>query len=99
MSARVRIFSGALDRVAAEGLDEVINEAMEAGVESAQRLVPIDTGELHDGIEIVEFASNGRGSYGVTDVDYADDVEFGTQNAPAQPYLRPSVDAMRQALR
>lgn len=99
MGARVRIFKAALDRVVDDGLDEVVNEAMEAGVSAAQRLVPIDTGELHDGIEIVEFASEGRGSYGVTDVDHALPVEFGTDKMAAQPYLRPSIDAMKQALR
>lgn len=98
MATRVTISGSALARVASEGLDEVINEAMEAGVEMAQHLVPVDTGELHDGIEIIEFASNGRGSYGVTDVEHAEHVEFGTEKMAAQPYMRPSIDAMKRAL-
>jgi HK97 gp10 family phage protein len=99
VATRVRINGSALARVAEVGLDEVINEAMEAGVEMAQHLVPVDTGELHDGIEIIEFASGGRGSYGVTDVEHAEHVEFGTEKMAAQPYLRPSIDALKSHLR
>lgn len=98
MGTRVRIFSTAVDAVARDALAEKIDAALNAGVESAQRLVPIDTGELHDGIHIIE-QSDTSGSYGVTDVEHAEHVEFGTSKMQAQPYLRPSVDAMKAALR
>lgn len=96
--ARVNIYSGALDALAADALAPIITEALEAGVDMAQRLVPIDTGELHDGIGIIDHEDT-RGSYGVTDVDHALFVEFGTARGPEQPYLRPSIDAVTQVLR
>lgn len=98
MGTRVRLFDSAMDHVAREALAEKIDTALNAGVEGAQRLVPIDTGELHDGIRIIEQTET-NGSYGVTDVDYAEHVEFGTSKMRAQPYLRPSIDAMKRALR
>jgi hypothetical protein len=98
MGTRVRLFSSAMERVASDALSEKIDLALNAGVESAQRLVPIDTGELHDGIHIIE-QTDTNGSYGVTDVEHAEPVEFGTSKMQAQPYLRPSIDAMEAALR
>lgn len=98
MGTRVRIFGSAVDRVARDALSEKIDTALNAGVEGAQRLVPIETGELHDGIHIIEQTET-SGSYGVTDVEHAEPVEFGTYKMQAQPYLRPSIDAMKQALR
>ena len=98
MSSRVRIFDSALADLAGEVAVDAVDEALDEGVDMAQRLVPIDTGELHDGIRVVEPATRtpdgAVGYYGVTDVDHALPVELGTINAPAQPYLRPSIDGI-----
>lgn len=103
MSTHVRIFEDRLLDLAADEVEEVVLDAMLDGVDGAQRLVPIDTGELHDGIRIVDEphrdGSGVVGTYGVTDVDHAEPVEFGTERMAAQPYLRPSIDAMKQGLR
>lgn len=97
--ARVTIHAGILDSIGTTRADEVVNEAMEDGVELAQHLVPVLTGELHDGIEILQFAENGVGKYGVDSVDHSEAVEFGTFKMAAQPYLRPSMDALNRRLR
>lgn len=103
MTERLRIFEGVLDNLLAEGAKGLVDDALDEGVAAAQRLVPVDTGELRDGIHVVEGAHEDGGgvvgTYGVTDVEHALPVEFGTERAAAQPYLRPSIDAAKQALR
>lgn len=93
MTTRVRVFESKVDEV----VGPMIERAVNAGVESARRLVPVDTGELQGGIEVKELEKT-RGTYGVDDVEHAQHVEFGTFKMAAQPYLRPSVDAVRQAV-
>lgn len=99
MTVRVTIYEGRLDALVGETVPEVIDRALEAGVSSAKRLVPVDTGTLQGSIAVVEPAhmdgDTVSGSYG-TSVDYALHVEFGTSKMAAQPYLRPSMDAMGQ---
>lgn len=63
---------------------------------AAKRLAPVDTGRLRSSI------TNELGAEGDdlvarigTDVDYAAYVELGTSRAPAQPFLRPALDAGR----
>lgn len=53
----------------------------------AQSLAPVDTGRLRDSIT----ADGGTVS---TDVPYADDVERGTSDTPAQPFMRPAADTV-----
>jgi hypothetical protein len=78
---------------------DIVDRSMAAGVEAAQRLVPIDTGALRDSIAVVDEAHvEGAvvvGTYGAGE-DYALHVEFGTSVGPEQPYLRPSIDAVLQ---
>lgn len=94
----VHIDASALEAAMQPGLDNLIDKAMAAGVESAQDLVPVKTGALHDDIGIIEPASDGEGAYGVESLDYGVHVEFGTQRMAAQPYLRPSIDAMKKVV-
>jgi HK97 gp10 family phage protein len=102
---RVRIYDDRLLDFAAGEVGEVVDAALEGGESMAHHLVPVDTGNLDDHIDVIEWAHRDGGAvvgtYGVTDGDaeYWDDVEFGTMNAPAQPYLRPSIDGARQAIR
>lgn len=101
---RVRLDHAALTAAAAAALIPVVDEAMDAGVEMAQRLVPIDSGDLHDDIGVVEAAHVEDGSvvgrYGVKGegTDYGPHVEFGTEKMGAQPFIRPSADAARRAV-
>lgn len=97
MTTRVRLYPGRLDALVSETVPELVDRAMEAGVSSAKRLVPVDTGTLQGSIAVTEAAhddgSGVVGRYG-TSVDYAEHVEFGTSKMAAQPYLRPSMDAV-----
>lgn len=100
MSTRIRIRTDALLGLANDAAAELVNEAMEEGVDLAQRLVPIDTGDLQASIGIVKHATPDdlTGAY-AADEDYAEHVEFGTERSPAQPYMRPSIDAVERFLR
>jgi len=53
----------------------------------ASDLAPVDTGTLRDSIRY----EDGRV---YTDVEYAPFVEYGTVNAPAQPFMRPAADTV-----
>lgn len=98
MTSYLRIFD---DRIADLGeVRDIVERGMEAGIESARRLVPVDTGNLQNSIDVIdephEDGADVVGTYG-TSVEYALHVEFGTSVGPEQPYLRPSVDAVLQA--
>ncbi len=66
----------------------------------AKRLCPRDTGNLANSIGVEKVDPDGLallvGSFGV---EYAQYPEFGTQNAPAQPYLRPAVEKVKAGLK
>lgn len=74
-----------------------------AARESAERVknlmiefAPIDTGALVASIRVQEGAKGlvykvGPGA----EINYAEFVEFGTSNMPAQPYVRPAIEAER----
>jgi HK97 gp10 family phage protein len=80
-------------------LGKVSDAAVEAGEKAgaedvltgAQARVPVDTGNLRDSLTT---ASDPEGGTLVgTEVDYAVFVEYGTSDTPAQPFLRPALDA------
>lgn len=90
----------ALDKAAAailEGARAATDAGAEALAEDMRRLVPVDSGELYDGITVIE-GEDGTSEVGVVDVDHALPVEFGTENAPAQPYAMPAAELERQRL-
>lgn len=99
--AGIRIFEQRLDDLVGDASTELVDRCLDAGVDSAQRLVPVDTGDLQADIDVIEPAHVEGGSvvgtYGVTGelTDYGLHVEFGTATGPQQPYLRPSVDAVK----
>lgn len=103
MTNRVRIFDDRLLDFASGEVEPVVDDALDAGADSAHRLVPIDTGYLDSQLGVQEPAHRDGdavvGTYGVVGVDYADVVEFGGGNSPEQPYLRPSIDAIKAVLR
>jgi HK97 gp10 family phage protein len=58
-------------------------------LQHALEKVPVRTGFLRDSGQVTE--SDGNAAVEFT-ADYAADVEYGTSNMEAQPYLRPAVD-------
>ena len=60
----------------------------------ARSMVPVDTGELAESLDI-EYGKWEGGIYGevYTDVYYAVFQEYGTINHSAQPFLRPALEA------
>jgi HK97 gp10 family phage protein len=64
----------------------------EVAVTIARRLVPYDSGDLHDSIDHV-VAGTPRGPVLIlyAGMPYARFVEFGTSKMAAQPYLRPAL--------
>jgi HK97 gp10 family phage protein len=71
----------------AKGVEQEILPEMRA-------LTPVDTGNLRDS-EHVEVTENSVTL--VAGTDYALFVEFGTSKMSAQPYMRPAIDAKRDA--
>lgn len=65
---------------------------------SAKRLCPVDTGRLRASITH-QIAKDGQGLFARvgSNVEYAPFVEFGTSRMAAQPFLRPSLNAMHEA--
>jgi HK97 gp10 family phage protein len=86
--------SGVASALAAFGKVAALGKlAGEAGVRAvaedvatfARQMVPVDTGELRDSIEVT-----GEGV--VAGTDHAVYVEFGTFKMTAEPFLRPAAD-------
>jgi HK97 gp10 family phage protein len=72
-----------------------LSEWAKAVKTDAERLVPVRTGYLQSSI----YAKSGDWQIEVgAQTTYAASVEFGTQNARAQPYLRPAVEAYSPVL-
>lgn len=63
---------------------------------AAKRLCPVDTGNLRSSITW-EMARDADGLVAMvgSNVEYAAAVEFGSRHAPAQPFLRPALEAGR----
>jgi hypothetical protein len=80
-----------------------VDDIAESVLDMQQSLVPVDTGHLKSRLRIRK-TSGGRGrEVGAFDVDYAAAVEEGHETksgtwVPAQPYIRPSVDAVARRL-
>lgn len=86
-------------------IDDVTSKAADLALNTAQTIVPVDTGTLRSEIEIKKskfehggyaVVAQGPGNY---DRFYATFVELGTHktvNQPAQPYLRPAIKKVRR---
>jgi len=72
-------------------LAEALNRKALKIVREAKQNAPVDTGRLRSSITADLAKANNLQVRVGTNVEYADDVEFGTVNQPAQPYLRPAV--------
>lgn len=61
-----------------------------------KRRTPVDTGRLRASYSFY-IKENGTLVFG-TNVYYASDVEFGTENQRPQPHVRPAIDVMKNEL-
>ena len=73
--------------------DSLIDLMSESVLSDAMSEVPVNTGRLQESITINKLGLEKAASIG-TGVDYALFVEYGTRYMPAQPYLRPAIDAL-----
>lgn len=77
-------------------VDRTVGRLVEDIADDARRFVPVDTGATRDGIEATG-AVNGRARVNVTRLVPGDDpevpkfIEFGTEDTPAQPFMRPAL--------
>ncbi len=81
-----------------------MDNAADAALRMQKSLVPVDTGNLSRHLEIRKTPDGLGRQVGAFDVDYAAAVEEGHRTkagtwVPAQPYIRPSIDAVRRSLR
>ena len=83
------------DRIESKHIEILKLSAEETILPEAKRLVPVDTGELKDSLEIIE-TPQGIELYAGT--DHALPVEFGTAHMAAQPYMRPAIDTQANAM-
>lgn len=86
---RLRLDADAQAKLQALGNKFVSDKVLPQIVSAAQRIVPVDTGELHDSIHA---ETSAEGMFVVADADHASHVEMGTSKMPAQPYLRPALN-------
>lgn len=91
MMADVYWQSGELAKLMDEANEFVDAEILPEVAKDMRRMVPVDTGNLRDGIEVL-----GDGRIGITanneqGQSYVEFVEFGTENAAAQPFIRPAL--------
>lgn len=89
--ARVKVDKRALERELGPKVKRLMAELAETGARKASELAPVYTGALAASIHSEETEDGAK--YG-SDLDYAGYPEFGTFDQPAQPYLRPALDAV-----
>jgi hypothetical protein len=86
-----------------EDVQNRMDNAAEAALRMQKSLVPVDTGNLSRHLEIRKTPDGLGRQVGAFDVEYAAAVEEGHQTrsgtwVPAQPFVRPSIDAVRRSL-
>ena len=77
------------------GVDDAITDGAAEMVQTAQAIVPVDTGRLRASISM-ERVSNGWSVFANTEYDKY--VEDGTRFMAAQPYMRPSYERHRPGI-
>src|SRR5690606_40047230 len=80
-----------------EGTEAAAREGGRMGEATMKGLAPVDTGRLRDSIRHEVQGPTVRFGPG-DEIDYAAFVEFGTSKMAAQPYVRPTVEAMRRKI-
>jgi HK97 gp10 family phage protein len=82
-----------------QAIDVGVEETAQQVHDTARALVPVDTGALRTSIEV--FGAGGSGERTVQagqSLDYAAHVEYGTAQAPAQPFMTPAAEQHRADL-
>lgn len=77
-----------------EGTEAAAREAGRMGEAMMKGLAPVDTGRLRDSIRHEVQGATVRLGPG-DEIEYAIFQEFGTSRMAAQPYVRPTVEALR----
>lgn len=90
-NVRFELDGDAIDRLAAAAVP-MAGRAAERIADVARQLCPVRTGRLRASISAEQQAA---GAKVVAAAPYAAAVEFGTRDAPAQPFLRPALDAAK----
>lgn len=79
-----------------EDLTPALQAAVDAGVDHATSVVPVDTGALQDSIGGDVLGPEEAEIY--AEEEYAAYVEYGTIHMDAQPYLEPALEVAGKAL-
>jgi len=85
---RVKLDASAEAKLQELGNEYVASVVLPKVADHAKRIVPVDSGELHDSIHT---EVSDEGMFVVADADHASHVELGTSKMAAQPYLRPAL--------
>lgn len=88
MAMRFELDSNAFENLDAIAQEYIADSLLPEIVTRAKRIVPVDTGNLHDNIRAL---ITPEGNFVIADTEYAAYVELGTSKMSAQPYLRPSM--------
>jgi HK97 gp10 family phage protein len=99
------VHNALLASAAASAVAGPARRAVDAGLElladEIRRRAPVDTGQLRDSVRVAPAGREGTDVHGeiVIDEYYAVFEEFGTSDRPARPFMRPAVEATREAVR
>jgi len=74
------------------GVRRAMDEVGDAGLEELKERIPVDSGALLASATIIRLEDAGQRLQ--VSVDYWGFPEYGTENMPAQPYLRPTLSAL-----
>ena len=97
----------AFERLGRDGIQQQIigpglAESAELVADVARRKAPVRTGALRESIDTKVSKTRARIRVGRTGhgagAPYARFLEFGTKNAPAQPFMRPALDESRRRI-
>jgi len=78
-----------------KALQQITRQMQRVSLPAAQRLVPVDTGELQRSLDVKQVEG---AAYLFSDKGYAPNVEFGTEEMSPQPFLRPAVRRLNNSV-
>lgn len=79
-------------------VEEVLLRGAQIGARGANNRAPVGEPPVHLGESYRAESEPGAARFG-SDLRYAEFVEFGTEDTPAQPHIRPAVDDIKAASR
>ncbi|MFJ8508630.1 HK97 gp10 family phage protein [Streptomyces avermitilis] len=77
-----------------QAVHKAVVDTAEQGAEFARSIAPVDTGRYRDSIKVRE---DDDGAEIVSDVDYADDLEYGNRHMPGQHIFGRTLDSLRSS--